>query len=245
MDLDGCVYRGETLIEGSDKAIKILRSMGIKIVFLTNNSTRTPEEYAKKLIKLGIDANPSEVITSAIATAHYMRSLERKPCYIIGESALKEAIAQEGFEIIENGTMAKYVVCGLDTNFNYKKLVEACIAIQKGAKFIATNADPMLPIEDGYLPGAGAIVNAIRTATGVRPIIIGKPSKYIINLAIERLGIDKSSVAIVGDRIDTDVKAGKNSGIFTILIEKNKYIQGKIKPDLIINNLMDLVRYIE
>lgn len=243
IDLDGCVYKGDSLIEGSDEAIEFFRSMGIKILFLTNNSTRTPEEYAEKLTKLGINASPSEIMTSAIATAIYMRRLKRDKCYIIGERALKEAISKEGFEITDDGDLAKYVICGLDREFNYKKLVEACKAIQKGAKFIATNADPKLPIENGYLPGAGAIVSAIRVATGIKPLIIGKPSKFIINLAIKKLGVDKSSVAIIGDRIDTDIKAGKIVGVFTILIEKNKYIEGRIKPDLTINRLKDLVNY--
>ncbi|MEM2742947.1 MAG: HAD-IIA family hydrolase, partial [Candidatus Methanomethylicaceae archaeon] len=227
------------------EAIEFFRSMGIKILFLTNNSTKTPEEYVEKLNKLGISANPSEIMTSTIATAIYMKRFKRDKCYIIGERALKEAICKEGFEITDDGNLAKYVICGLDREFNYKKLVEACKAIQKGAKFIATNTDPRLPIENGYLPGAGAIVNAIKIATGIKPLVIGKPSKFIINLAIKKLGIDKSNVAIIGDRIDTDIKAGKLAGIFTILIEKNKYIEGKIKPDLIISKLKDLVDYFE
>jgi 4-nitrophenyl phosphatase len=240
IDLDGCVYRGNTLIEGSDKAIEIIRSKGIKILFLTNNSTMTQEEYANKLNNMGIPTNPSEILTSAIATANYMRKFKKEKCYIIGEKALIEAIKNEGFEILneENAHLAKYVICGLDRNVTYKKIAAACIAIQNGAKFIATNNDPNLPIEKGYLPGAGAIVGAIRIATGIKPVIIGKPSKYIINMAIRKLGLKKSEIAIVGDRIETDIKAGKKAKIFTILIG-DKFSK---EPDLIVKNLLELSR---
>jgi len=241
IDLDGCIYRGNTLIEGNDKAIEIIRSKGIKILFLTNNSTMTQEEYANKLNNMGIPTNPYEILTSAIATANYMKRFKKDKCYIIGEKALIEAIINEGFEIVneENAHLAKYVICGLDRNVTYKKITAACIAIQNGAKFIATNNDPNLPIENGYLPGAGAIVGAIRIATGVKPIIIGKPSKYIINMAIKRLGIEKSKIAIIGDRIETDIKAGKKAGIFTILIGNKFHKEFSKEPDLIVKNLLE------
>ncbi|MEM4234942.1 MAG: HAD-IIA family hydrolase [Candidatus Methanomethylicaceae archaeon] len=245
IDLDGCVYRGEKLIEGADAAIKALKDAGRKILYLTNNSTKTPGEYASKLRRLGIATEPSEVLTSAIATAMYMRRFERGPCYVIGEEALKMALLNEGFAILkeEEAENAKYVVCGLDTQLTYDKLKAACVGVQRGAKFIATNTDPNLPVEGGFLPGAGSIVGAVRIATGVRPIVVGKPSKYIMDIAISRLGLDRNKVAIVGDRIEIDVKAGKNAGIYTILVSGGGlYSKRKLKitPDLVVKNLYEL-----
>ncbi|MBS7288903.1 MAG: hypothetical protein KIH01_09265, partial [Candidatus Freyarchaeota archaeon] len=150
IDLDGCVYRGEKLIEGADLAIKTLKGAGRKILYLTNNSTKTPEEYALKLKRLGIDTDPSEVLTSAVATAAYMRRFERGPCYVVGEEALRVALLNEGFTIVneDEAKSAKYVVCGLDRHLTYSKLVAACAGVQMGAKFIATNTDPNLPVEE-------------------------------------------------------------------------------------------------
>ncbi|MBC7112503.1 MAG: HAD-IIA family hydrolase [Candidatus Methanomethyliales bacterium] len=245
IDLDGCVYKGETLIEGSDAAIKALKRTGRKVLYLTNNSTKTPQEYALKLRRLGIDADPAEILTSAVATAAYMRRFERGSCYVIGEEALRSALTQEGFTIIEEGNerCAKYVVCGLDRGLTYGKLAAACTAIHRGAKFIATNTDPNLPVEGGYLPGAGSIVGAVRIATGVRPIVVGKPSRYIMEIALGRLGLNKEKVAIVGDRIDIDVKAGKVAGIFTVLVSSEGTLIDKkmrLTPDLVVRRLYDL-----
>lgn len=244
IDLDGCVYRGERLIEGADVAIRALKEAGRRILYLTNNSTKTPEEYASKLRRLGIEADPPEILTSAVATAAYMRRFARGPCYVIGEDALRSAILKEGFTISEEvgAGKAKYVVCGLDRNFTYDKLAAACFAIQKGAKFIATNTDPNLPVEWGYLPGAGSIVGALRIATGVKPIVVGKPSRYIMEIALEKIGLERSNVAIVGDRVEIDVKAGKVAGLYTILISPGGDVKRwkGITPDLVVRSLYEL-----
>ncbi|MGQ9759940.1 MAG: HAD-IIA family hydrolase, partial [Candidatus Methanomethylicaceae archaeon] len=206
IDLDGCVYKGEELIEGADVAINALKESGKKVLFLTNNSTKSPDEYVDKLRRFGIDICKEDILTSAIATAQYMQRFERGGCYVVGERALKEALTQGGFTLIgdDKPEDARYVVCGLDRNLTYGKLSAACIALQNGVKFIATNADPSLPVEKGYLPGAGSIVGAIRIATGIKPIVVGKPSRYIMDIAIKRLGLDRRKIAIVGDRIDID-----------------------------------------
>lgn len=245
IDLDGCVYRGETLIEGADVAIKAMKDAGRKILYLTNNSTKTPEEYASKLRRLGIAADPSEILTSAVATATYMRRFERGPCYVVGEEALRSALLNEGFTFLkeEEAGNAKYVVCGLDMHLTYNKLAAACLGVQKGAKFIATNTDPNLPVEGGFLPGAGSIVGAVRIATGVRPIVVGKPSRYIMDIAISRLGLERNKIAIVGDRIEIDIKAGKVAGIYTILVSGGaSYNNRKVAatPDLTVKSLYEL-----
>ncbi len=247
IDLDGCVYRGEELVDGADVAIKSLKESGKKILYLTNNSTKTPEEYAAKLQKLGIEALPRDILTSATATAQYMRSFEKGKCFVVGERALRTALAQEGFTIVDGvDEDVRYVVCGLDRQLTYDKLAAACLAVQRGAKFIATNADPVLPVEKGHLPGAGSIVGAIKIATGLKPIVVGKPSKYIMDLAIKRLGVEKDKVAIVGDQIDIDVRAGKVVGIHTILLLTGRDLpkRSDLSPDLVIKSLQDLISMI-
>jgi HAD superfamily hydrolase (TIGR01450 family) len=131
----------------------------------------------------------------------------------------------------------------------YEKLAAACFAIQCGAKFIASNADPSLPIEGGFLPGAGAIISAIVEATGVKPIIVGKPSKRIMDIAIKKLDASKEEVAIIGDCLYTDLAAGKRAGIYTILVltgatTKDDLMKSKQKPDLILESVADLLKFI-
>ncbi len=212
-DLDGCIYRGDTAVPGSDKAISALKGKGKKILFLTNNSTRAPEGFSEKLKGLGIDAPPSLILTSAGATAMYMRNLEKGRVFVVGESGLENALEEEGFEIVGEGDAlkAKYVVSGLDRAMTYGKVAAACSAIRGGAEYIATNEDPVLPHEGGYLPGAGSIVSMIRTATGRRPLVIGKPSKRMMEMALGMLGTRRERTAMVGDTLDLDITAGKRA----------------------------------
>lgn len=250
-DLDGCVYRGERPVEGAVDVISALKAKRKKVLFLTNNSTKTPREYADKLRKMGIEVSTQEIMTSSIATAIYMRRLEREGCYVIGEKALKSALCNEGFTLLSEAEakMARYLICGLDFDLTYRKLAAACIAIQCGAKFIATNADPSLPIEGGLMPGAGAIISAIVEVTGVKPIIVGKPSKRIMDIAIKKLDVSKEEVAIIGDCLYTDLAAGKGAGIYTILVltgatTKDDLMKSKQKPNLILESVADLLKFI-
>ncbi len=246
IDLDGCMYRGEQLTKGAREAIALLKKRGIKYLYLTNNSTKSPQEFAEKLSRLGIPTSAEEIFTSAQATALYMEGLERKPIYVVGSSYLKQQLLERGFSLVreDEAEQAGYVVVGLDFQLTYQKLAAACLAIQRGATFIATNPDANLPLEDRYLPGAGSIVNAIATATGVKPIVIGKPSKIIVNLALRKLNAKKRESAIIGDRLDTDVKAGKAAGIKAILLSHGvplpSFKKVRVKPDLVVNSLLSL-----
>jgi len=252
-DLDGCLYRGNSVIEGAPEAIKALRSKGRKVLFLTNNSTKTPKQFVEKLAGMGIATDELEIMTSSIATARYLRARSRKggSCYVIGEDGLREALRSEGFELLDEGGAgdADYMVCGLDTKVTYEKLAAACYAIQRGAKFIATNADPNLPVEGGYLPGAGSIVRLIVEATRARPLIIGKPSPRIVRMALDRLGTKPSETAMVGDTLGMDVKAGRAAGLFTILVLTGATTEAeggasRIKPDMVLDSVAALPRLI-
>ncbi|MBC7119987.1 MAG: HAD family hydrolase [Candidatus Methanosuratus sp.] len=247
LDLDGCVYLGNQPIEGVGDTINVLRGEGKKILFLTNNSTKTPRDYAEKLRRMGVDVVEEEVLTSSLATAVYLRRLGYGDCFVVGEEGLVRALEENGFRVIgvREAKNARYVVCGLDTSLTYEKMAAACYAIQNGAKFIATNTDPRLPVEDGYVPGAGSIIEAIATATGSRPTVIGKPSKRIMNIALSRMGLKKSEVVMVGDTLKIDMAAAKGMGMTGVLVlsgsTKTEDIEkSRIKPDAVIPSVAEI-----
>lgn len=246
-DLDGCIYRGDNAIPGSGKALSSLRKKGKKILFLTNNSTMTPEGFSSKLNRFGIEAPPSLILTSAGATAIYMRNLERGPVFIVGESGLQKALEREGFKVVgeDHALDAKYVVSGLDRTLTYAKVAAACSAIRGGAKYIATNEDPVLPHEGGYLPGAGSIVSMIHTVTGRRPLVIGKPSRRMMDMALGTLGTCRGRTAMVGDTLGLDIAAGKKARLFSILVltgvsRRDDVAKSIAKPDLVLESVGDL-----
>lgn len=248
-DLDGCIYRGNRMIQGAAETIEHLRKAGKKILFLTNNSTKTPKEYQEKLKGMGLEVGEEEILTSSVATARYLKRLGPGDCYVVGEGGLRSALQENGFRVLEadEARLAKYVVCGLDTSLTYGKLAAACYAIQKGARLIATNTDPNMPVEDGYVPGAGAILSAIVTATGAKPTVIGKPSRRMMNIALGMIGLKSSEVVMVGDTLEIDITAAKVSGMAAILVLSGSaniedVDRSRIKPDLVLNSVADLKR---
>jgi len=254
IDLDGCVYVGNKVVEGVPEALEELAKRGIKLLYLTNNSSKTAYEYSKKLKDMGIKAETNDILTSAEATACYIAErygARGKKVFLIGSEAFKAELEKRGLAVVDSLDV-DFVVLGVDFSFNYDKLTKACRAILRGAKFIASNLDATIPSEEGILPGAGSLASAVTKATGVKPIVVGKPSKRIILEALRRLGVGKEEVAIVGDRIETDIKAGKSTDIYTILVltgvtslEKLLEVDEKLRPDLVIDSLADIVKALE
>ncbi|MDH7556372.1 MAG: HAD-IIA family hydrolase [Candidatus Methanosuratincola sp.] len=246
-DLDGCIYLGDRPIQGAIETIGMLRKEGKRILFLTNNSTKTPQEYADKLKGMGIEVGDREILTSSVATAIYLKRLGGGECFVLGERGLIQALEEEGFKVLGMGEArrARYVVCGLDMHLTYEKLAAACHAIQSGARFIATNMDPRLPLEGGYIPGAGSIVEAVATATGLRPRVIGKPSKRIMKIALKAMGLKNSEVAMVGDTLEIDMAAARLAGITGVLVlsgstKMEDLEKSRIRPDAVIPSVAGL-----
>jgi len=248
LDLDGCVYRGNAPILGAADTIAHLRKSGKKILFLTNNATRTPEQYVEKLEGMEIEADVDDVLTSATATAIFLsRKYGKVTVFPVGGQGLVQELEKVGHRIVDSHRIEKaaFVVACLDPEFTYEKLDLACQAIISGAKLIATNVDPTIPVEEGFKPGAGAIVAAISAATGAKPEIIGKPFTHIVRIALDRLETAAGETVFVGDRLDTDVQAGKEVGGFTILVlsgstkreAAEKVDDPKQKPDLILSDI--------
>lgn len=247
IDLDGTMYRGNEKIESAVRFVERLHERKIPYLFVTNNSSKTPEAVAEKLQQFGVQAKPEHVITSSIATAGYIRKQkERATVYVIGEDGLKQALKDEGLSIVADvdGKSIDYVVIGIDRGITYEKFAQACLAIQNGAQFISTNADKAIPTERGFVPGNGALTSVLTAATGIEPIFIGKPQRIIIELALERLNISKDEVIMVGDNYDTDIRSGINAGLDTLLVftgvtSKADVDRVPIQPTYTVENLDD------
>lgn len=219
IDLDGVMYRGEMPLPGALRVGPLLDGLGIAYAFVTNNATLTATQFAEKLGRMGVAVPASRVVTSGEATAVYLQALAPAgtTVCVVGEDGLTQTLEAAGFAIGERD--AAFVVVGLDRTLTYPRLAAACLAIRRGARLIATNADPALPVEDGLWPGAGAILACITTATGAQPTVIGKPQPTLLRVALDRLGARPEETAIVGDRIDSDVLAGHAAGVHTILVQ--------------------------
>lgn len=241
LDLDGTVYIGSQLTPGAKEGIEKLREMGFKIMFLTNNSMVSRRMIVRKLEELGIAVKMDEVLNSGAASAIYLkRKMNRAKTLVVGEVGLVEELFMQGHEIVSDYGQAEVVVVGGDRHLTYSKLLDAHRAIIRGALFVATNRDHALMSEDGPIPGAGAVVSFLETSTKVKPIVIGKPEKYIAELALELLNVAPEEAVIVGDNVATDLELAKKVGMKGILIKTGL---GKDKiPESVtyVNNLLEL-----
>ncbi|AAX71859.1 TPA: TIGR01457 family HAD-type hydrolase [Streptococcus pyogenes] len=218
IDLDGTIYQGKNRIPAGERFIKRLQERGIPYLLVTNNTTRTPEMVQSMLAnQFHVETGIETIYTATMATVDYMNDMNRgKTAYVIGETGLKSAIAAAGYvEELENPA---YVVVGLDSQVTYEMLAIATLAIQKGALFIGTNPDLNIPTERGLMPGAGALNALLEAATRVKPVFIGKPNAIIMNKSLEVLGIQRSEAVMVGDNYLTDIMAGIQNDIATILV---------------------------
>lgn len=218
IDLDGTLYHGKHRIEGADQWIQELQALHIPYLFVTNNSSRTPQDVAKHLQDMGIPAVKEDVYTSAIAAAQYVK--EHYPvgvrAAVIGEYGLEEALKEVGVEITEENP--ELVVQGIDRAFDYDKLAKAANWIRNGASYILTNPDLLLPSDTGIMPGAGTLSAAIQAATQTEPLIMGKPSNIIMRYALHRINCEPHEAIVVGDNPLTDLRAGQAAGCDTILV---------------------------
>jgi 4-nitrophenyl phosphatase len=223
LDLDGVLYRGDDAVPGAPETVEELRGRGRRVGFLTNNSARTPRQVADRLSGMGIAAAADEVVTSAQATAVLLHReatgrTEGATAFVIGKDGIREALTDAGVRILDgDAERATYVVIGWDSDVSYDSLRRASVLVGAGAQLVATNADASYPAPGGELwPGAGAILAAVETATGVRATVAGKPYRPLFETAMERLGT--TDVLMVGDRIETDVLGAADAGIDSALV---------------------------
>ncbi|BCJ88264.1 TIGR01457 family HAD-type hydrolase [Effusibacillus dendaii] len=273
IDLDGTIYRGNELLPGAKEFIAWLERIGKPYLFVTNNSSRTNEQFAQKLQQMGISAGPEHLFTSSQATAMYIReqaAADQPSVYIIGEEGLYTALREVGCRIVNRMDDAEtvadtgladredealrlarpdFVVVGIDRQFTYQKLMTASLAIQNGAIFLATNADKRLPTERGLLPGAGSLCQALSAASGQEPVWIGKPEVRMMRYSLQRIGTQPERTVMIGDNLETDIRAGRQAGLKTLLVlsgysSREDAEQAEYPPDFVMNDLTDFLRII-
>ncbi|MEH7018664.1 MULTISPECIES: TIGR01457 family HAD-type hydrolase [Bacillus] len=245
IDLDGTMYRGEERIEEASDFVKALQERNLPYLFVTNNSTRKPEQVADKLVQFDIPASAERVFTTSMATANFI--YERKQnasVYMIGEEGLRDALVEKGFTLVDNNP--DFVVVGLDREVTYEKLAKACLAVRNGATFISTNGDIAIPTERGLLPGNGSLTSVVTVSTTVNPIFIGKPESIIMEQALKVLGTTKEETLMVGDNYDTDILAGMNAGMDTLLVHTGvtsveKLTEYDVQPTHVIHSLTEWI----
>ncbi|MFX1386439.1 MAG: HAD-IIA family hydrolase [Promethearchaeota archaeon] len=262
-DLDGVIYRGDTLISRTDKIIKELKTYSIKVVYNSNNSTATRQTYVERLKKFNIKSEVSDFYTSAsITSAEITKIKKNAKIFVIGEIGLRSELQSLGHEIVTEPTDYKdidFVIVGLDRDFKYSNLAIAQKCILEGnAQFYATNTDSTLPVAGGLKPGAGVMVNALITCTSKNPVrIFGKPEPFGIRMILNDFQVPDKNACFFGDRLNTDILAGNRAGIITIAVltgvttidmieDLNKMVKiqedidKNLIPNLVINNLEEI-----
>ncbi len=218
--MDGVLFRGGTPLPGANEFLGFLHTKGIGYMLTTNNSTLTPEANAERLAGMGIRVSSEAILTSSMATADYLTELDAagERALVIGEDGLKRPLTAAGIRVVDDYRDTQWVVTGLDRAVTYDHLRNACLALERGARFVATNADTSLPVEEGLVPGAGAIQAALTATTGIQPTVIGKPEPRMLLSAMRTIDADPSGTAVLGDRLDTDIQSAQRAGLRSILV---------------------------
>jgi len=252
-DMDGTLYLGSRLYDFTIELLQEIRRTGGKYLFITNNSSKSVVDYVKKLEKFGIPATREDFMTSSQATAYYLhKHHEGQRLYVCGTESLKEELRSEGFTVTTNIDEVDCIVMGFDTELTFQKLhdVSYLLLTRPELPYIATNPDLVCPTEFGSVPDCGSVCGMIFNATGKKPIVIGKPSPLMPELAMDKLGVSKEQTCVVGDRIYTDVKSGLNAGCVGILVMSGETTyeileQSPDKPHLVLESAREILEVLK
>jgi 4-nitrophenyl phosphatase len=246
IDMDGVLYRGNEALPGTSDFVEFLRRRGIGFVLATNNSTRTPEQFVDKLARMGMTVGADEVLTSAQATAGHLSGIAPPGTrvFVVGQEGLRTALHGAGFRLVERD--AEFVVAGMDFAICYERLAQATLQIRAGATFIGTNPDRTFPSERGIVPGAGSLLAFLEAATGTKPLIIGKPGTAMMEQALAHMRAQPATTAILGDRLETDILAGRRAGLMTLLVlsgvtDRTSLAASEIQPDQVFEHVAHLL----
>ncbi|MEX2536229.1 MAG: HAD-IIA family hydrolase [Trueperaceae bacterium] len=247
LDLDGCVWFGDRLAEGAREAVALLRERGKQVVFITNVSSATRHGIAGKLTELGIPASPDDVqVPLELLPRHEFLKDSEARVFPLCAARVRAAIEEFGIPVTDEPARADVVVVGRDTEMTYDDLAAATQALYRGARLLALNMDSRVPMEDGVIvPGTGAIVAALREATGVQVELIGKPSRFFFDTALDTFGARRASTVMVGDTLDSDIVGGQVAGLKTVLVGGSRYttLSEPPTPDLELARIASLPRY--
>jgi len=249
VDIDGTLLRGSLPLPGLSRFFGFLELRHVPFVVASNNATKSAAGYQERLASLGAPVKSEQILTAGAATARYLAGQLRQGAslYAIGEPALEAVLRQAGFVLLDDaGKPADAVVVGGDSTLTYEKLKYAALLLQRGARFVGTNPDLLCPTEEGMVPEAGATLAALESATGISPVVIGKPARYLFDAAVEMMGGERASIAVLGDRLETDILGGQRAGLKTVLVtsgidDEHAIVQKGIEPDLVVSGLDMLV----
>ncbi len=244
IDMDGVLVRGGAIIPGADRFLARLRERRARFLILTNNSRFTPGDLAHRLQGMGLDVTPDDIFTSAMATARFLQA--QRPngtAFVIGDSGLTWAIHSAGYIITDR--QPDYVVLGESANYTLELFTQAVRLIEAGARFIATNPDPNGPGEGGMVPACGAIAALIEKASGVNAFFVGKPNPLMMRMALKHIAAHSENTVMIGDRMDTDIIAGVQTGLDTILVLSGVTRRGEVnrfpyRPGRIVESVAEI-----
>ena len=248
-DMDGTLYLGNRLYTFTKELLAEIKRSGGRYLFVTNNSSKSVNDYVKKLACFGIDADRGDFMTSSQATAYYLKKHHwGKTLYVCGTQSLKDELIGEGFVVSEDISETQCIVMGFDTELTFQKLhdVSYLLLTQPDLPYIATNPDLACPTEFGSVPDCGSVCQMIFNATGKRPVVIGKPAALMPQLAMEKMGVAPEETCVIGDRIYTDVKSGLNAGAIAILVMSGETTVGILnesseKPHLVLQDAGEIL----
>lgn len=246
LDMDGTIYLGNTVFPDAVEFVSKAKSSGKKIIYFTNNASKNPDIYYNKLRKMGFAAEREEIVTAGDVTAIYLNKYHPgEPVYLVGTPELEQSFKAYGIKL---STDAKIVVSSFDTTLTYKKLETACNLIRNGAVFYCTHPDFNCPTEDGFIPDSGAIAALITASTGKKPKYFGKPYKETAEMIMQISGIPTGRMAVVGDRLYTDIALGKNNGLTSVLVltgeTKKEDLNDKNSPDICLNRIGEIIPFL-
>jgi 4-nitrophenyl phosphatase len=250
LDMDGTFYLDDRLLEGALRFIDLLREQKKEYIFLTNNSSKDRRQYAQKISRLGLPLAEESVLTSGEATALYLR--EQHPgadIFLVGTPSLEDEFRQHGFRLVQKNP--QFLVLGFDTTLTYQKLWALCDFVRAGVPYIATHPDFNCPTEKGFMPDVGAMIAFVNAATGRLPdLVVGKPNRLIVDAAAMKMNLPVSQLAMIGDRLYTDIALGQTSGITTVLVLSGEtkledLEDSPFRPDYIFQNLAGVADWLE
>ena len=247
-DMEGTLYLGNRLFDFTLELLQTIQKNGGRYIFMTNNSSKSVQDYVKKLAGLGIEAKPDDFMTSSQAMAYYLKKYYAgKPLYVSGTQSLKDELAREGFDITEDIDKVEVIVSGFDTELTFKKLEDMSrMLCTKDLPYVATNPDYVCPTEFGSVPDCGSVSDMLFNVSGKRPLFIGKPSPLMPQLAMEKWGVTPEQTVVVGDRIYTDIKSGLNAGAMTVLVMSGETTYEILeasadKPHLVLKDCSEMI----
>jgi len=247
LDMDGTIYLDNDLFDGTMDFLEYVKRIGGRYIFLTNNSSKSVDKYMEKLASLGIETTAEDFLTSTNATVLYLKKKNYHKIYAFGTTSFKEQLKDAGLPITDRLEDDIDCLCmGFDTELTFQKLEDACILLNRGIDYIATNPDWVCPTWYGYVPDCGSVSQMLFNATKRKPIFIGKPEPTMALLAMEKTGYGKEETAVMGDRLYTDIACGVNAGISSIFVLSGEGTmedveKSDVKPEFIYQNIREVL----